>query len=499
MKTKKEKLLIAIIIMIFVILTLGCNKSFALTDELTNEEKQKILEAIPNEIKLDITESEYIYNYYLSEYSYEDGLSKKISPNLIREQIDLILKEKNISFDEYNLCFKKSSVIVYFGDVNSGFADKENSKEITILCNPDKRNAEDEAAVKNIQIEKYKAYEYEWPSTSWEYLDGYWKRIEEGDFWYKSSADSSISVIARNVFGGDPINSPYNILIYIFNNGVLYDERSGKTIAVPVLDVPSSVTDSELNNYIISKLKDTFSEDNFDLKNMEITFIEDSYLSEYFSDEKDVYYFYLSDVGSVKHYAIKVHREEQQTENSIVATSDKNVRLDATTDVVPENTVIEVKTIEKSNITVLEDDMNFVAYDIKLKSNGVEIQPNGKVKISIPVPDGFDTSKLVVYRIEDDGSKVEYNVNIVTIDGKKYAQFETEHFSTYVLAETTKSDTTSAELTKPDITTETSSKPEHKLDDTPKTGSFSILPYLVVTGIIISLILVKNKNKKRVK
>ena len=111
--------------------------------------------------------------------------------------------------------------------------------------------------------------------------------------------------------------------------------------------------------------------------------------------------------------------------------------------------------------------------------------------------------------IEEDGSKVEYNVNVVTIDGKQYAQFETEHFSTYVLAETTeapatpvettKSDTTSAELTKPDITTEAPSKPEHILDDTPKTGSFSVLPYLVVTGIIISLILVKNKNKKRVK
>ena len=70
-------------------------------------------------------------------------------------------------------------------------------------------------------------------------------------------------------------------------------------------------------------------------------------------------------------------------------------------------------------------------FDIKLESNGVKIQPNGKVKISIPVPDNFDKSNLVVYRVADNGDKTEY---AVTINGD-VATFETDHFSTYVLAE----------------------------------------------------------------
>ncbi len=483
MKTKK--LLIAIIIMIFAILTLGCNKSFALTDE----EKQKILDAIPNEIKLDITDLEYVNGIYDE------------NSNPIKKQIDLILKEKNLPSDE---------LFIYGPSIFEKEVSFKNSsnlkKDITIsYSNADKRNAEDEAAAKAIQIEKFKAYEFECPLIPWDTWSdedycNFGEEVEKSDFWYKPPADSSISIIVRQGSGGDPFNTGSSLTVYIFNKGVLYDECRVEATALPVLTVPNSVKDDELNDYIISSLKKVFTKSEITIQN------EDVYnLGRYFPNEKNLYIFNASEMnvegglGIQYHYmAIKVRREEQKTENSAVATSDKNVRLDTTTDVVPENTVIEVKTIEKSNITVLEDDMNFVAYDIKLKSNGVEIQPNGKVKISIPVPDGFDTSRLVVYRIEEDGNKVEYKVNIVTIDNKKYAQFETEHFSTYVLAETTVAPVTPATPTNPD-TTEAPSKPEHILDDTPKTGRYSILPYLVVTGIIISLILVKNKNKKRVK
>ena len=95
------------------------------------------------------------------------------------------------------------------------------------------------------------------------------------------------------------------------------------------------------------------------------------------------------------------------------------------------NTVTSGETYNKVQ-TALSNKVNkFVVYDIDLTSENVEIQPNGKVKMTIPIPNDFDTSNLVVYRIEEDGTKTKYDV---TVEGE-YAVFETDHFSTYVLAE----------------------------------------------------------------
>ena len=72
-----------------------------------------------------------------------------------------------------------------------------------------------------------------------------------------------------------------------------------------------------------------------------------------------------------------------------------------------------------------------------MESNGVEIQPNGMVKISIPIPEIFYNADLAVFRIDDDGTKTPYSVAETAIEGVRYITFETEHFSTYVLADIT--------------------------------------------------------------
>ena len=121
--------------------------------------------------------------------------------------------------------------------------------------------------------------------------------------------------------------------------------------------------------------------------------------------------------------------------------------------------------------TALSNEVNkFVVYDIDLTSENIEIQPNGKVKMIIPIPNDFDTSNLVVYRIEEDGTKTKYDV---TVEGE-YAVFETDHFSTYVLAEEKEQiqDNTDNESDNTDNTNnnETDSTNKGELDETPKTG-----------------------------
>lgn len=49
-------------------------------------------------------------------------------------------------------------------------------------------------------------------------------------------------------------------------------------------------------------------------------------------------------------------------------------------------------------------DGKFTLYDLYLLENNLEIQPNGTVTISLPVPAGYDADRCTVYRIHTDGS-----------------------------------------------------------------------------------------------
>lgn len=113
-----------------------------------------------------------------------------------------------------------------------------------------------------------------------------------------------------------------------------------------------------------------------------------------------------------------------------------DIRISTNDEIVPLGTVFKIEEIKNGNSynkvkTILKEGTKFKVYDIKLKLDESYIQPKGKIKMSIPIPTNFDKSKLIVYRIEEDGTKVEYKVKIED----EYATFETDHFSTYVLAE----------------------------------------------------------------
>ena len=131
---------------------------------------------------------------------------------------------------------------------------------------------------------------------------------------------------------------------------------------------------------------------------------------------------------------------------------------------------IEDETIYTEITGILPNATDIVIYKITLESSGVRIQPNGKVKIDIPIPETFDNSSVTVYRIEEDGTTKEYEIEIIETNGISYASFETEHFSTYVLAEEIK-------------------------DNTPKTGTRrNICAAISILAIsVLGIILIKRK------
>ena len=107
----------------------------------------------------------------------------------------------------------------------------------------------------------------------------------------------------------------------------------------------------------------------------------------------------------------------------------------------------------------------YTIYDIELlDKDDNKIQSNGKVKVSLLIPEEYNKNNLVVYYI---GDKVEeYDV---TVNGN-YAQFETEHFSEYILA-------------------------EKKIEKNPNTGD-NLLFYLMISVILtFGLIFTINKLK----
>lgn len=192
-----------------------------------------------------------------------------------------------------------------------------------------------------------------------------------------------------------------------------------------------------------------------------------------------------------------IKEEPKVEEPTTITTTDTTtkIKLDTTTNVVPEGTKLvaeEVKSGDNYNTVVkaVENDVEkFVLYDISLVNNNATIQPNGKVKVSIPVPTGYDTSKIVVFRVSDDGTKTKYDTTIK----EGYITFETDHFSNYVVAEEKAKETTTTNNEETSTKTETTNTTKRELDNTPKTGEetnvvtviSSVLSLLSMVGIAI--------------
>lgn len=110
------------------------------------------------------------------------------------------------------------------------------------------------------------------------------------------------------------------------------------------------------------------------------------------------------------------------------------VELDGAYIVVNEPLEEMVKKVEASITSLKEIIEKYAVLDIKLlsKNEGIAIQPDGTITVTILIPATLDKSKnLVVYRMEEDGTLTELKSQVV---GDKI-KFDTDHFSTYVIAE----------------------------------------------------------------
>ncbi len=115
----------------------------------------------------------------------------------------------------------------------------------------------------------------------------------------------------------------------------------------------------------------------------------------------------------------------------VLENSETGITVGADEGVIPSGSVLTAK---PSDYVLKDPAGKFAAFDLTLENGGVAVQPNGKVQVAIPIPDGFDKSRLTVYRVEESDDLTELPCAVAG----DTVTFETDHFSVYVVAETGK-------------------------------------------------------------
>lgn len=96
------------------------------------------------------------------------------------------------------------------------------------------------------------------------------------------------------------------------------------------------------------------------------------------------------------------------------------------------NTVTSGTDYDKATAAIAEIGKKFKLYEIHFEDAGNrEVRPNGTVMVSYPIPEGYDATKIVVYRINEDGTKT----LIKGLAEGNYYTVVTKSFSLYALVE----------------------------------------------------------------
>ena len=132
--------------------------------------------------------------------------------------------------------------------------------------------------------------------------------------------------------------------------------------------------------------------------------------------------------GKIEIHASKHGLHNFITNNSVIITQrnnfSENVVLDA-------YVVTKFDELEKISDTISAEMIDYVIYNITLREDGVEVQPDEEIEVCLPISDDMDERRCAVYRIEENGEKILLSSSVR--DG--YIKFTTSHLSYYIIGE----------------------------------------------------------------
>lgn len=461
MKTR-TKSIIALMIALFAVLIIGATKVNAVevTDEVWN--------SIPNEISVNIKESEH-----------------KKANDIVKSQILEILKGKGVTATTEDINAYINNTNIREVQIHIG---NKNKTMTVVYSNSAEYNKSEQQKVDNIVKGINKTF-----IVTTEFNTGNSLNIYNETEKKVIEPLTKAGYITTNIGGAGAGGSNFILTgesrFEIYKNEVYYGYIDIQGKVQDKITVPTDIEESEVPQYITDKLN------------------KSGYFKEIKSVTKSNEEYYVIkgtqeikwENGETGETGTTLEEFEEQLlvkreGNSTINKEDKTtgIKLETTTAVVPNNTILssvtvtEQKTLDTVNKALKDTTNKYKVYDINLLKDGAKIQPNGKVKISIPIPNDYNKSKLEVYRIDSNGAKTKYNV---TVNGE-YASFETDHFSIYVLADATKSNSSNNQGT---------TNNDRELDETPKTGIQDIT-YIITAVVIISAVgiiaTIKRKQSK---
>lgn len=470
----KSKMIIALIIVAVAMCILGVN-SVQATDEHS-------LDSIPDVLETGISTTQAIDQHASASNELKNIIKSNITDDISNTTLFVSFSEDitelKIMLLNHGTKIAEKTVTAVYNDVNWNETDKQyilnniKSKDLSL----------------NLEVtEKLDIHDY---NVLMEYFTQEYTNLINDD-----SIECTF-VIGSGEWGVD-YGYDYSGYLTLKKNGVIYYSMKARVTGCYVLTIPDNIEDTEQAyiDYALPIIRNRMQLDSPD----EYPYTEITMEKGANKDEYTINYELVKDNGHGNWSASIILRKEKSNapvvQNITKTDEDTNIKLETNTNVVPVGIVLNAEKIEsEKTINLIVESLKdisdkFVAYDITLTSSGVAIQPNGKVKISIPVPSDYDKTKIVVYRVAEDGTKTKYDT---TIDGD-YVIIETDHFSTYVVAENNIAvdEETTTETTQ--ISVETT---ESKLDQTPKTGNKDMLSFVLMTMVMsgAGIVLLKNKE-----
>lgn len=193
----------------------------------------------------------------------------------------------------------------------------------------------------------------------------------------------------------------------------------------------------------------------------------------------------------------KCKRCGETTKEIIPCTAIDNItgiRFETKEGVFSEGTVIKTEEIKSDNANyssvknlLSEITKEFYVYDISASLNGTEIQPNGEVKVTFNVPDGFGND-VALYAISDNGTSKKIEAT-VSEDGKTISATVTA-FETYAVC---------------NLGSKVSEENSEAIENTENNGVekaesnyiwifIFVIAFIVIAGTVVAIILVKKKK-----
>ena len=117
--------------------------------------------------------------------------------------------------------------------------------------------------------------------------------------------------------------------------------------------------------------------------------------------------------------------------------SNTGIQIVDTNRILEDDIFLSVTPINDSDVSLEDIADAFQLFNIKLMKGNIEVQPDGMIKVMIPLSEGYDGSKCKIYRIEPDGTRTDMNAECVvdSITQQKYMAFITDHFSLYAIVQ----------------------------------------------------------------